>query len=389
MNRIVVSLTAIAAALVIASCSRGPEFSVEGTIGGAQDSTLYLFHRSMSGTVLLDSTKADGSGHFSISAAAPDSPDLYVLAVGQQGREYVNFSIDSTETVTINGQLPALAQNYSVSGSASSEKIRQLALMHSQLQQRVYNLEDNTALPPMTMLDSLQKMLRAYKDTLLRNYIVGEPQSAYAYFALSQKLGHRYAQLTNDIFMLGDSIDGIAYRAVATCWKQFYPESERAQQLWNMVERHINTTRKVAAKQQLLFDEGRVSVANLIDLSLPDRRNNMRTLTELKGQVVLLDFHLFASPESGARILKLRQLYDRYHDRGLEIYQVAVDGDEFQWKQATANLPWICVLDPTASSCMQYNVEAVPEFFLIDRDNSLQMRSSQVEDINKAIESLL
>ena len=33
MNRIVVSLTAIAAALVVASCSRGPEFSVEGTVG--------------------------------------------------------------------------------------------------------------------------------------------------------------------------------------------------------------------------------------------------------------------------------------------------------------------------------------------------------------------
>ena len=137
------SYIAIIAALALASCSHEPKFTVEGAIDGAQDSTLYLFHRSMAGTVLLDSVKADGSGHFTISATAPDCPDLYVLAVGQQGREYLNFAIDSTESVTINGKLPALAQNYSVSGSESSEKIRQLALMHSQLQQRVYNLENN------------------------------------------------------------------------------------------------------------------------------------------------------------------------------------------------------------------------------------------------------
>ena len=253
----------------------------------------------------------------------------------------------------------------------------------------VYDLEDNTLLPPAMMLDSLEHMLRQYKDTLFRNYIVEEPQSAYAYFALMQKLNHRYAQLTNDIFLMDDSIDGIAYRAVATCWKQFYPESERAQQLWNMVERHINTARKVAYQQQKLIDEGRISMANIIDLSLPDRRDNQRTLSELAGQVVLLDFHLFDSPESAARILKLRELYDRYHDRGLEIYQVSVDKNEFQWKQATASLPWICVFDPMEYSCMQYNVSAVPDFFLIDRNNALQLRSDQIEDIDKAIESLL
>ena len=377
------------AAQILASCSHEPTFTVEGTIDGAQDSTLYLFHRSMTGTVLLDSATADGGGRFSISAAASDSPDLYVLAVGRQGNEYLNFSVDSTETVTINGKLPALALNYSVSGSQSSENIRQLSIMHSRLQQRVNALEDNTLLPVPVMLDSLQRMLRQYKDSVILNYIVPEPQSAAAYFALIQTLSHRYMAIVPSVFLMEDSLDGIAYRAVATCWKQFYPESERAQQLFNQVERHINTKRKVAAQQQQLIDEGRINVSNIIDLSLPDRRGNQRTLSELAGKVVLLDFHLFASPESGARILVLRELYQRYHDRGLEIYQVSVDNDEFQWKQATSSLPWICVFNPTAYSCRQYNVAAVPEFFLIDRDNALQMRSSQIEDIDKAIESLL
>ena len=36
-----------------------------------------------------------------------------------------------------------------------------------------------------------------------------------------------------------------------------------------------------------------------------------------------------------------------------------------------------------------YNVQRVPEFFLIDRDNNLVSRSSQIKDIDKAIEELL
>jgi len=34
---------------------------------------------------------------------------------------------------------------------------------------------------------------------------------------------------------------------------------------------------------------------------------------------------------------------------------------------------------------MRYNVQAVPEYFIIDRSNSLQKRSSQVENLEKEL----
>ena len=105
MNRIILSLTAILA-LAMTSCSHEPRFTVEGTIAGAQDSVLYLIHRSMAGTELLDSAIAGEGGTFSLSGKAPDSPDLYVLAVGRQVKEYINFSVDSTETVSVKAKMP-------------------------------------------------------------------------------------------------------------------------------------------------------------------------------------------------------------------------------------------------------------------------------------------
>ena len=371
--------------LAIVACQKQKTFTVEGTIEGAKDSTLYFYNRSMTGIVLLDSAKIGDDGTFRFRQVAPVGPDLYVLRVNNQ---IVNLAIDSTETVTIQASMPGMAQNYSVTGSESCEKIRQLAIKHSELQQQVFQVEQNSSLMGPVMIDSLQRMLRTYKDGILTEYIFQKPQSSYAYFALSQTLSHVYWP-TSSVFTMGDSIDDRAYRAVATCWKEYYPESERAQQLYNMVERDMNNARIASARQQRMQEEEIITVSDIIDLHLPDLNGTIHSLSELRGKVVLLDFHIFSTSESGARILKLRELYDRYHDRGLEIYQVSIDQDEHLWKQAVSSLPWISVYDPSGQSCSRYNVSTLPEFFIVDRNNALQKRSSQIDDLNAEIERLL
>ena len=107
---------------------------------------------------------------------------------------------------------------------------------------------------------------------------------------------------------------------------------------------------------------------------------------------MLLDFHLFANRESTKRIMMLRDLYNKYHAAGLEIYQVSVDPDEHFWKTSTAGIPWICVRDEDGvqgQSLASYNVQSIPTFFLIDRNNTLQARDAQIKDIDAAIKSLL
>ena len=140
------------------------------------------------------------------------------------------------------------------------------------------------------------------------------------------------------------------------------------------------------------LDPSKVVTAGLIDIQLPDNKGRTRSLTELKGKVVLLDFHLFAMKDSPQRILSLRELYNKYHAQGLEIYQVSVDTDEHFWKQQTAHLPWISVRDAGGTGSRQlaiYNVTQLPEFFLIDRENNLVSRSVQIADLDEAIQALL
>jgi peroxiredoxin len=154
----------------------------------------------------------------------------------------------------------------------------------------------------------------------------------------------------------------------------------------------MKNVRIIRAEQAQAIDASKISQAGVIEIALPDNRGVVRKLTALKGKAVLLDFHVFATKESTARIMKLRELYNKYHAQGFEIYQVSLDPDEHFWKESVAALPWVSVRDAgglNAESASQYNVQTVPTFFLIDKNNVLQKRDVQVKDLDAEIKALL
>ena len=89
--------------------------------------------------------------------------------------------------------------------------------------------------------------------------------------------------------------------------------------------------------------------------------------------------------------MMMRELYNKYHAQGLEIYQVSVDPDEHFWKTQTAALPWISVRadEEHQNVLADYNVQQIPTFFLITRDNAVYKRDAQVKDLEAEIRSLL
>ena len=182
------------------------------------------------------------------------------------------------------------------------------------------------------------------------------------------------------------------FAAVATSWDTYYPGSERGKNLHNIAIEGMKNVRIIQAGQSQTIDASKVTSTGVIEIALPDNLGRIRKLTDLKGKVVLLDFHIFATKQSTARIMMLRELYNKYHAAGLEIYQVSLDPDEHFWKENVAALPWICVRDENAMSSQaaaQYNVTSVPTYFLIDKDNVLQKRDSQVKDLEEEIKGML
>ena len=373
-----------AAAMTIASCN-DKKFTVEGQISNAKDSVLYFENVGLEGINVLDSVKLDDKGDFAFTQESTIAPDFYRLRIADQ---IINVSIDSTETVQIKGEYPGMASNYTVSGSDNCEKIRELTLKQMALQSQAIALQQNMDLGITAANDSIQKLIDAYKENVKLNYIYKEPMKAYSYFALFQTIGQWL------IFNPRTNKDDIkAFAAVATSWDTYYPHAERGQNLHNIAIEGMKNLRIVDQKNQdLRVDASKVKEAGVLDIDLIDNKGQMRHLTDLKGKVVLLDFHIFALEDSPARILMLRELYNKYQQQGFEVFQVSLDPDEHFWKQQTAALPWINVRDEdgvNSQRLLMYNIQSVPDFFLIDRENNLVKRAAQIKDIETEIKKLL
>ena len=374
----------VLAAMTAASCSNN-KFNVEGQIANASDSVLYFENVGLEGIQVLDSVKLGGDGNFAFSGDPTEAPEFYRLRIADQ---IINVSIDSTETVQIKAEYPGMAANYTVSGSDNCEKIRELTMKQMDLQAKAIAIQKNTALGIKVIGDSIQSLINIHKDDVMKNYIYKEPFKAYAYFALFQTLGQWL------IFNPRTEKEDIrAFAAVATSWDTYYPHAERGQNLHNIAIEGMKNLRIVAAQNQdLEVDASKVSEAGVFDIALTDNKGQMRHLTDLKGQVVMLDFHIFAMDESPARILMLRELYNKYHAQGFEVYQVSLDPDEHFWKQQTAALPWVSVRDAdgvNSQRLMLYNVQSIPDFFLIDRGNYIVTRAANIKDLEAEIKKLL
>ena len=384
MKHILKGAAFLLAAMTIASCNNN-KFTVEGELANAKDSVLFFENVGIEGIEVLDSVKLNDKGEFSFSENATEAPEFYRLRIADQ---IINVCIDSTETVQVKGEYPGMASNYTVSGSENCEKVRELTLKQMDLQKRAIAIQQNPSLGVDVANDSILKILAVYKDDVKRNYIYKEPYKAYAYFALFQALGNWL------IFNpRADKEDIKAFAAVATSWDTYYPHAERGQNLHNIAIEGMKNQRIVDAQNaDIQVEASRVSEAGVLDIALLDNHGQERHLTDLKGKVVLLDFHIFAMNDSPARIITLRELYNKYQAQGFEIYQVSLDPDEHFWKQQTAALPWISVRDAdgvNSQRLMMYNIQAVPDFFIIDRGNNLVKRAAQIQDLEAEIKKLL
>ena len=130
--------------------------------------------------------------------------------------------------------------------------------------------------------------------------------------------------------------------------------------------------------------------------TLDDREGNPVSLASLQGQYLLLDFWASWCKPCRASMPHLKEVYARYHAKGLEILGISIDTDADAWKQATLEdaTPWLHVIDkrsgPREASQVAgtYGVHAVPTLFLIGPDG-IMLGKVEHEDLDETLAQLL
>lgn len=375
--------SALLLALLSACRNDSNKFTIRGRITGAKDSILVLEHLDVNGTIEeIGTTKLDEDGDFELKGMRPANPEFYRLRIADR---FINLSIDSTETVEVEASYRNLGTGYTVKGSGPCDTIRLLSLKLWQLDLKTDSIALDRSMTIAQRDDSIRAEIMRYKDDVKRKFINGHYGSPSSYFALFQSInGAR-------VFNLEDDRSDVTWAlAVANAWEAAWPQAARTLAL-------IETAQKGRAKThrhvlELDINDEKIRQTGIIDMGFPDINGRERRISSLKGHVVVLDFTAYSMEGSAQRNLQLRSLYNKYHDRGLEIYQVAIDPNEHYWKTACRRLPWVCVWNPNGqlNDIMTiYNVQRLPTWMLVDRDNNLVGRQEMMGDLETEIQKLL
>ncbi len=369
--------------LLFTACKKNSDFTVEGVVSGADGQMMYLENVGVSTVELMDSVKLTAAGKFSFTKPRPAFPDFYRLRLNNQ---LINFSVDSTETISFVADAGTFATSYSVEGSENCKAIKNITLAQLDANQAIHRLRkesESGLLADSVYSRQVLEAAEAYED-VARKYIYSAPMSAAAYFALFQQIDGLL------FFDLYDKNDSKAYGAVATSFDHYYPESPRAKHLYNLALQSIKVIR---SQRPMDLDKVEKKEVSFLDIELPDvHGENTKLSSVATGKVVLINFTAYMSEWSPALNMEFGDLYTRYHDKGLEIYQISLDSDLHFWKNAASNLPWTCVRDPQSvysQTAALYNVKQLPAIFILDRKGNLVKRVDDVKKLEADIKSVL
>ena len=375
--------------LTVACQPKVDRFTLNGQIAQADGKTLYLEHLALDKVQVIDSVRLDAEGKFSFNPASPeDCFDFYRLRVDNK---VVNLCVDSTEVITVTASLPIMQTAYIVNGSDNCSRLQDIVISQMELQRDLRRVGSEYRSPdPGPLQLKIQEMVDVFKSDLMTGYILPDPGSPCAYYALFLSINGQ--MLFNP---QADRQDAKCYAAVATQMDQLYPDAVRTAHLHNVALKGMAMTslsRSAADEQTLRQFEELIQEAGLIEIELPDYKGQMHKLSDLKGNVVLLDFTAFKTNYSPNYNLLLRTLYNKYASQGFIIYQVSVDSDENYWMNTAVNLPWVCVHDESSVNSLylkSYNVTQIPAVFLIDREGNIVERPENTDELDAKIERLL
>lgn len=367
----------------LSACNYSSDFTVKGVVAGADGQLMYLENVGISNVVTLDSIKLAPGGKFKFTEKRPEYPDFYRLRLNNQ---LINFAVDSTETISFVADAGTFATSYSVEGSENSKAIKAITLAQLDANQAISRLRkeyEDKMISDTTYRIKVLAAADAYKE-VARKYIYSAPMSTAAYFALFQQIDGLL------FFDLYDRKDVKAYGAVATSYNHTYPESPRSKHLYNLT---LQSMKVLRAQRPVDYSNVETKEISFLDIELPDVRGEVVKLsTVAPGKVVLINFTAYQTEWSPALNMALGELYTKYHDQGLEIYQVSLDSDFHFWRNGASNLPWVTVHDPQSVYSQVaglYNVKQLPALFILDRKGNLVKRVEDVKKLETDVKAVL
>lgn len=385
--------------------------TIKGILGLAAAAVFSTACESNEGTVIEGTaTNADQLVFMEVGGEAPDTVATVDLASGEEFSQ--QLQIDSLTMVLVSAgeryRVPLFVQkgenveldidaaeenpSYTVSGSPESERIKEITTILDKTMDKVDSLNTVAEEAKGTegfaqkrmQLDSTFENIVDEADAEYKAMIDEEPGSIANVFIFSQALGN--------FRILSPEEDFEYFQKVSEGIQETYPNSAITK---NFVKSINQLEKQMAQSKQMEEVQKNVSVGTPVpDIALQNPEGETMRLSDLRGNVVLVDFWAAWCRPCRMENPNLVRLYDKYKDRGFEIFSVSLDGLPNQqnpkdaWVNAIQqdNLTW----DTHVSDLKGWNSSVVPKFgirgipytVLVDREGNIidtKLRGPQLE----------
>jgi peroxiredoxin len=342
----------------------GQSVKFSGKIDGAKSDTLFFYALEAEGIQAIDSVILDTKGSFKHKV---DLKGFTYLRVGFKPNNYSLLLIDpdTDKKVSISSsQKEELLENLNVTGSLYSQK----GINFLKKGNEYFEYQTKT-----------QQELQS---------LSGEQRTA-----LTEELREKAQAFINlrDSFIQRNMNTPLPLLAV-----QYVNPQNEFPQYFDIVEASINALPEHSYTKQLeTARKGMIVVGNYApEIAYPDTAGTVRKLSDLKGQIVLLDFWASWCGPCRRENPNVVAMFKKYADSGFTVYSVSLDRSEQRWEQAIEkdNLIWpnhVSDLKQWQSEPAKlYGVRSIPSTFLIDREGKIMALNVRGHQLNQKLEEI-
>lgn len=329
---------------------------------------LYLELIGVSPVKKIDSCiLADGKFNFEFKIF---KPDIYRLTFND--RNFTSFIVSPGETILIESDNSDFKSNFKITGSVQSDQLVKM----------------NRLLIPLNKIqDSIRSVSRDMPNT---------PENANLYI----ELGNQYRSADSSIKEL--IFSEFKKNPQSLAWVFFvnkFPASSELPRL-KIIDSVLNANYAynyfVIETHKQVLQEMKTAIgqpAPDITLMAPD--STMKSLSSLKGKVILLDFWASWCGPCRKENPNVVRIYNELHDKGFEVFSVSLDKDRKAWLNAIEKdgLVWENHVSDlkywSSEGAAIYGVRAIPATFLIDRNGNIYAKSLRGADLENALRFLV
>lgn len=379
MSRFSKFVALTAAVVMAASCGRTAKIDAVVTDLASSDVIVKLL--DVNKFNVLDTVAVDETGKFSYKVEVQKEQPEFVY-IFHNDVKIASLILERGDKVYV--EADSLG-NYTVEGSEESSRLSQVERDYAAALSRMTAVA--SALDKAEDADQVLKLRQELGQEYISyyrsrvKYVMENSRSLSVVPVFYQSLGE-------GLPVFGQSTDAIHFRNAADSLALVYPDSRYVKALRNEADRrmgYLEMQTRLQSAQEISFPE----------IELPDLQAAKQKLSEVDAKVVML--HFWTASDADQKMFNLDVLapvYKEFHDKGFEIYQVALDADKGLWARVVKEqkLPWINVCDSRGAAspyAASYNLPALPATFIIADGELVDGKVVDEKSLRKLLRTLL